>query len=68
MKTLIAATALVLTTFSASAEIDTSGIQRYVPNADLSALTEVEKSMLISVIYSDDTNQDKRRKIKAALE
>ena len=66
MKTLIAATALVLTAFSASAMTDTSDIQKYAPNTDLSALTEVEKSMLISIIYSDASNQEKRALIQAA--
>ncbi len=42
MKTLITAAALALTAFSASAMVDTSAIEQYAPNADISVLTEAE--------------------------
>ncbi|WP_439123526.1 hypothetical protein [Marivita sp.] len=67
MKTLIATTALVLTAFSASAMVDTSAIQQYAPNADVSALTDAEVNTLLSVIHSGDSEGEKRAVVQAFL-
>ncbi|MCK0152069.1 hypothetical protein MWU54_18665 [Marivita sp. S6314] len=67
MKTLIASTALVLTAFAASASVDTSGIQTYAPNADISALTDAEINTLLSVIHSGDSESEKRIAVQAFL-
>jgi hypothetical protein len=67
MKTLIAATALVLTAFSASAMVNTSAIQHYAPNADLSTLSEAEVTILLSIIHSGDSESETRSAVKAML-
>ena len=67
MKTLITATAVALTAFSASAMVDTSGIQQYAPNADISALSEADVNILLSVIHSGDSEGEKRAVIQALV-
>jgi hypothetical protein len=67
MKTLIAATALALTAFSASAMVDTSAIEQYAPNADVTALTEAEQNLILSVIHSSDSEGEKRSLIWSLL-
>lgn len=67
MKTFIAATALALTAFSASAMIDTSAVERYVPNADVSSLTEAEQNLLLTIIHSGDSEGEKRSQIWSLL-
>ena len=67
MKTLIAATALALTAFSASAMVDTSAIEQYAPNADVTALTEAEQNLILSVIHSSDSEGEKRALIWSLL-
>jgi hypothetical protein len=67
MKTLITAAALALTAFSASAMVDTSMIQQYAPNADISALTDAEVNTLLSVIHSVESNGEKRALVQAII-
>ncbi len=67
MKTLIAATALALTAFSASAMVDTSAVDQYVPGADISSLTEAEQNLLVSIIHSGDSEGEKRSQIWSLL-
>lgn len=67
MKTLIATTALVLTAFSASAMVDTSAIQQYAPNADVSTLSDAEVNTILSVIHSGDSEGEKRAIIQALV-
>ena len=67
MKTLIAATALALTAFSASAMVDTSAISQYAPNADVSALSEADVNTILSVIHSGDSEGEKRATVQALL-
>ena len=65
MKTLIAAAALALTAVSASAMVDTSAVDQYAPNVDVSALTDAEVNTLLSVIHSGDSAAEKRALIQA---
>ncbi|WP_420587808.1 hypothetical protein [Marivita sp.] len=67
MKTLITAAALALTAFSASAMVDTSAIEQYAPNADISVLTEAEVNTLLSVIHSGDSEGEKRATVQALV-
>ncbi|MCR9111598.1 hypothetical protein [Marivita sp. XM-24bin2] len=67
MKTLIAATALALTAVSASAMVDTSSIDQYAPNVDVSTLTDAEVNTILSVIHSGDSNSEKRALIQALV-
>ena len=67
MKTLIATTALVLTAFSAAAMVDTSAIQQYAPNADVSTLSDAEVNTILSVIHSGDSEGEKRAIIQALV-
>ena len=67
MKTLITAAALTLTAFSASAMVDTSDIERYAPNADVSELTVAEQNLILSVIHSSDSEGEKRALIWSLL-
>ncbi len=67
MKTLIAATALALTAFSASAMVDTSGISQFAPNADVSTLSEADVNTILSVIHSGDSEGEKRATVQALL-
>ena len=67
MKTFIAATALALTAFSASAMVDTSAISQYAPNADVSALSEADVNTILSVIHSGDSEGEKRATVQALL-
>ena len=67
MKTLITAAALALTAFSASAMVDTSMIEQYAPNADVSSLTEAEVNTLLSAIHSSDSESEKRAFVKSLL-
>ncbi len=67
MKTLIAATALTLTAFSASAMVDTSGISQFAPNVDVSALSEADVNTILSVIHSGDSEGEKRATVQALL-
>ena len=67
MKTLIVATALAVTAFSASAMVDTSGISQFAPNVDVSTLTEAEVNTILSVIHSGDSNGEKRAVIQALV-
>ena len=67
MKTLIAATALALTAFSASAMVDTSAISQYAPNADVSALSEADVNTILSVIHSGDSEGEKRATVQAIV-
>ena len=64
MKTLITASALVLTAFAASASV-TSDINTYAPNVDVSTLTEAEKNLIISVIHSGNSEGEKRALVQA---
>jgi len=64
MKTLIKASALVLTAFAASASV-TSDINTYAPNVDVSTLTEAEKNLIISVIHSGNSEGEKRALVQA---
>ncbi len=68
MKTLITATALALTAFSASAMVDTSAIEQYAPNADISALTEAEVNTILSIVHSGDSESEKRAVIQALVQ
>ena len=67
MKTLITASALVLTAFAASASV-TSDINTYAPNVDVSTLTESEKNLIISVIHSGNSEGEKRALVQALAE
>ena len=67
MKSLIAATALALTAFSASAMVDTSAVDLYVPNADVSSLTEAEQHLLLTIIHSGGSEGEKRSQIWSLL-
>ena len=67
MKTLITATALALTAFSASAMVDTSGIAQYAPNTDISALSKADVNTILSVIHSGDSEGEKRAVIQALV-
>ncbi|HKK96562.1 MAG TPA: hypothetical protein VJ928_00175 [Marivita sp.] len=67
MKTLITASALVLTAFAASASV-TSDINTYAPNVDVSTLTEAEKNLIISVIHSGNSEGEKRALVQALAE
>lgn len=67
MKTLIAATALALTTVSASAMVDTSAIQQYAPNTDVSTLTEAEVNTILSIIHSGGSEGEKRAQVQALV-
>ena len=67
MKTFIAATALALTAFSASAMVDTSAISQYAPNADVSALSEADVNTILSVIHSGDSEGEKRATVQAIV-
>ena len=67
MKTLITAAALALTAFSASAMVDTSAIEKYVPNADVSALSYAEVNSILNVIHSSDSEGEKRSLIWSLL-
>lgn len=67
MKTLIASAALALTAVSASAMIDTSAIQQYAPNVDVSALSDAEVNLLLSIVHSGDSAGEKRAIIQALV-
>jgi hypothetical protein len=67
MKSLIAATALALTAVSASAMVDTSAIDQYAPNADVSTLSDAEVNTILSVIHSGDSEGEKRATIQALV-
>ncbi|WP_299786883.1 hypothetical protein [uncultured Marivita sp.] len=67
MKTLITAAALALTAFSASAMVDTSAIQQYAPNADVSTLSDAEVNTILSIIHSGDSEGEKRATIQALV-
>ena len=60
MKTLITATALALTAFSASAMVDTSAIEQYAPNADISALTESSEERRVGIERSAERYTEQR--------
>ncbi|SHH58006.1 hypothetical protein [Marivita hallyeonensis] len=70
MKTLIATTALALTALAgaASASVDTTAIQSYAPNADISQLSQAEVNTLLSVIHSGDSESEKRATVQALLQ
>ena len=67
MKTIIAAAALALTAVSASAAVNSADVERYVPNADLSQLTDAEQNLITSVIHSSDSEGEKRALIWSLL-
>ena len=67
MKTLITAVALALTAFSASAMVDTTAIQQYAPNADVSTLSDAEVNTILSIIQSGDSESEKRATIQALV-
>ena len=67
MKTLITAAALALTAFSASAMVDTTAIQQYAPNADVSTLSDAEVNTILSIIHSGDSEGEKRATIQALV-
>ncbi|WP_299794306.1 hypothetical protein [uncultured Marivita sp.] len=67
MKTLITAAALALTAFSASAMVDTTAIQQYAPNADVSTLSDAEVNTILSIIHSGDSESEKRATIQALV-
>jgi hypothetical protein len=47
--------------------VDTSEIQTYAPNVDVSTLTEAEVNTILSVIHSGDSNSEKRAVIQALV-
>lgn len=67
MKTLIASAALALTAVSASAMVDTSAIQQYAPNVDVSTLSDAEVNLLLSIVHSGDSAGEKRAIIQALV-
>ena len=67
MKTLIAAAALALTAISASAMVDTSAIDQYAPNVDVSTLSDAEVNTILSIIHSGDSEGEKRALIQALV-
>ena len=66
MKTLITASALVLTAFAASASV-TSEIDTYAPGVDVSTLSDAEVNTILSIIHSGDSTGEKRAVIQALL-
>ncbi|WP_292285707.1 hypothetical protein [Marivita sp.] len=60
MKTLIAATALSLSAISASAMVNTSEINKYAPNVDISTLSQAELNTIVSLLHSADSASEKR--------
>ncbi|OSQ50534.1 hypothetical protein [Marivita geojedonensis] len=67
MKTLIASAALALTAFSASAMVDTSAIEQYAPNVDVSTLSEAEVNSILSAIHSIESASEKRAFVQALV-
>lgn len=67
MKTLIATTALLLTTVAATASVDTSEIQTYAPGVDVSTLSDAEINTILSVIHSGDSEGEKRATVQALV-
>lgn len=67
MKTLITASALVLTAFAANASVDTANIERYAPNVDVSTLSEAEVNTILSIIHSDESAAEKSAVIQALV-
>lgn len=67
MKTLITASALVLTAFAASASVTADQINAYAPNVDVQTLTDAEINTVLSVIHSGDSESEKRSKVQALL-
>jgi hypothetical protein len=47
--------------------VDTSAIEQYAPNADISVLTEAEVNTLLSVIHSGDSEGEKRATVQALV-
>ena len=66
MKTLITATALVLTAFAASASV-TAEIDNYAPGVDASTLSDAQINSILSVIHSGDSEGEKRAVIQALV-
>ena len=66
MKTLITASALVLTAFAASASV-TAEIDTYAPGVDVSTLSDAEINTLLSVIHSGDSEGEKRALVQALV-
>ena len=67
MKALIATTALVLSGFAASASVDTSEFDTYIPNVDVSTLTSAEVNTILSIVHSGDSEGEKRATIQALV-
>jgi len=67
MKTLIAATALALTAVSASAMVDSSPLDQYAPNVDVSTLSDAEVNIILSILHSGDSESEKRATIQALV-
>lgn len=67
MKTLITSAALILSAVSASAMTDTTALDQYAPNADVSVLSEAEINTLLSIIHSGASEGEKRGAVQAAL-
>jgi len=67
MKTLIAATALALTAVSASAMVDSSTLDQYAPNVDVSTLSDAEVNIILSILHSGDSESEKRATIQALV-
>jgi len=67
MKTLIAATALALTAVSASAMVDSSTLDQYAPNVDVSTLLGEESNIMLSIQRSGDSESEKRATIQALV-
>jgi hypothetical protein len=47
--------------------VDTSSIDQYAPNVDVSTLTDAEVNTILSVIHSGDSNSEKRALIQALV-
>ena len=66
MKTLITASALVLTAFAASASVSPE-FDNYAPNVDAATLTDAQVNAVTSIIHSGDSEAEKRSTIQALL-
>ena len=66
MKTLITASALVLTAFAASASVSPE-FNNYAPNVDAATLTDAQINAITSVIHSGDSESEKRAVVQALL-
>lgn len=65
MKSIVLALATVSTLAGAAYATNTSDIQRYAPNADVSTLTNAEAAQVNNIIHSSDSESEKRADIRA---